>query len=217
MFTGIIEEVGTLSFVKHGTNSSVLTIQATKVLEGTNIGDSIAVNGVCLTVTGMNENTFDADVMAETLRRTNLGDLTSGSPLNLERALALNSRLGGHIVSGHIDGTGTIVSFKKEDVATIVTIKTSPNLLRYMLMKGSIAIDGVSLTIMDLTESTFSVSLIPHTKKETILLMKKAGDTVNLETEVIGKYVEKFLGISKPTKQEESTIDMNFLVENGFI
>ena len=217
MFTGIIEEIGTLGSIRHGINSSILTIQASKVLEGTKVGDSIAVNGVCLTVTGMNGNRFDADVMAETLRRTNLGDLIPGNPLNLERALALNSRLGGHIVSGHIDGTGIIVSFKKEDVATIVTIETSPNLLRYMLIKGSIAIDGVSLTITDVTESTFSVSLIPHTKKETILLMKKVGDTLNLETDVIGKYVEKLLGIKKPTKQEESMLDMNFLVENGFL
>ena len=217
MFTGIIEEVGTLSSIRHGSNSSVLTIHASKVLERTQIGDSIAVNGTCLTVTGMSGNSFDADVMAETLRRTNLGDLTPGSPLNLERALALNSRLGGHIVSGHIDGTGTLSSFKKEDVATIVTIETSPNLLRYMLVKGSIAIDGVSLTITDVTDSTFSVSLIPHTGQKTILLMKKVGDTVNLETDVIGKYVEKLLGIEKPTKQEESTLDMNFLVENGFL
>ena len=217
MFTGIIEEVGTLSSIRHGSNSSVLTIHASKVLEGTQIGDSIAVNGTCLTVTRISGNSFDADVMAETLRRTNLGDLTPGSPLNLERALALNSRLGGHIVSGHIDGTGIISSFKKEDVATIVTIETSSNLLRYMLVKGSIAIDGVSLTITDVTESTFSVSLIPHTGQKTILLMKKVGDTLNLETDVIGKYVEKLLGIKKPTKQEESTLNMNFLLENGFL
>ena len=217
MFTGIIEEVGTLSSIRHGSNSSVLTIHASKVLEGTQIGDSIAVNGTCLTVTRISGNSFDADVMAETLRRTNLGDLTPGSPLNLERALALNSRLGGHIVSGHIDGTGIISSFKKEDVATIVTIETSSNLLRYMLVKGSIAIDGVSLTITDVTESTFSVSLLPHTGQKTILLMKKVGDTLNLETDVIGKYVEKLLGIKKPTKQEESTLNMNFLLENGFL
>lgn len=217
MFTGIIEEVGTLASIRHGSNSSVLTIHASKVLEGTQIGDSIAVNGTCLTVTRISGNSFDADVMAETLRRTNLGDLAPGSPLNLERAVALNSRLGGHIVSGHIDGTGIISSFKKEDVATIVTIDTSPNLLKYMLVKGSIAIDGVSLTITDVTESAFSVSLIPHTGQKTILLMKKVGDTLNLETDVIGKYVEKLLGISKPIKQEEAAVDMNFLVENGFL
>jgi riboflavin synthase len=216
MFTGIIEEVGKLKSIKHGANSSVLTIQASKVLEETKLGDSIAVNGVCLTVTGMDGGCFDADVMAESLRRTNLGDLTPGSPLNLERALALNSRLGGHIVSGHIDGTGTLVSFKKEDVATVVTIQTSPELLRYMLVKGSIAIDGVSLTITEVTDTTFSVSLIPHTKKETILLMKKTGDTVNLETDVIGKYVEKLLRIDKPEVQE-SVLDMDFLAENGFL
>jgi riboflavin synthase len=216
MFTGIIEEVGKLKSIKHGANSSVLTIQASKVLEETKLGDSIAVNGVCLTVTGMDGGCFDADVMAESLRRTNLGDLTPGSPLNLERALALNSRLGGHIVSGHIDGTGTLVSFKKEDVATVVTIQTSPELLRYMLVKGSIAIDGVSLTITEVTDTTFSVSLIPHTKKETILLMKKTGDTVNLETDVIGKYVEKLLRIDK-SEPQEPVLDMDFLAENGFL
>lgn len=219
MFTGIIEEVGKLKAVRHGAQSSALQIQAHKVLQNTEIGDSIAVNGVCLTVTSMSGDIFEADVMAETLRRTNLGDLVPGSILNLERALSLRSRLGGHIVSGHIDGTGTILSFEKEDNATWITIGTEPKILKYIIEKGSIAIDGVSLTVAKVSDSDFAVSIIPHTSEETILLKKKSGDTVNLENDIIGKYVEKLLSYQQKDerKQDESQIDLGFLAENGFL
>ena len=218
MFTGIIEEVGILKQIKHGAKSSILTVQAKKVLSDTNIGDSIATNGVCLTVVKMKSDSFEADVMAESLRRTNLGDLKTGDQLNLERALTPNTRLGGHIVSGHIDGTGTIKSFVKEDNAVLVTINASYNILRYIIEKGSIAIDGISLTVANVDNEKFTVSLIPHTGEQTILLKKKAGDTVNLECDLIGKYVERL--ISMPPKKEDnkqSSLSEKFLQENGFL
>jgi riboflavin synthase len=167
----------------------------------------------------MSGDIFEADVMAETLRRTNLGDLVPGSILNLERALSLRSRLGGHIVSGHIDGTGTILSFEKEDNATWITIGTEPKILKYIIEKGSIAIDGVSLTVAKVSDSDFAVSIIPHTSEETILLKKKSGDTVNLENDIIGKYVEKLLSYQQKDerRQDESQIDLGFLAENGFL
>nr|MDE6852299.1 riboflavin synthase [Lachnospiraceae bacterium] len=163
MFTGIIEEMGTIARIRKGTASAVLEIQAKTVLEGTKIGDSIAVNGICLTVTGMYPGKFTADVMAETLRRSSLGDLQQGSQVNLERAMAADGRFGGHIVSGHIDGTGRIVAMTPEDVAVWVEINASESLLRYIVEKGSIAIDGISLTVAKLTGQGFAVSLIPHT------------------------------------------------------
>lgn len=221
MFTGIIEEIGVLQSVKKGTVSSVLEIRAKKVLEHTNIGDSIAVNGVCLTVTSIGHGSYQADVMAETLRRSNLGELLPGDLLNLERALQLGGRLGGHIVSGHIDGTGTIYSFRKEGNATLVTISAEQKLLHYIIEKGSIAIDGISLTVTTVTEKDFSVSLIPHTGTETILLKKKTGDTVNLECDIIGKYVEKLLKHETDQEafkevEESSGISLEFLQEHGF-
>lgn len=219
MFTGIIEEIGVLKQIKHGVKSSILTVQAKKVLKDTNIGDSISTNGVCLTVVKLNGDSFEADVMAESLRRTNLGKLKSGDILNLERALTPNTRLGGHIVSGHVDGTGTITSFTKEDNAVIVTINAGYNILRYIIEKGSIAIDGISLTVAYVDNEKFTVSLIPHTGEQTILLKKKAGDTVNLECDLIGKYVERL--ISMPAKQNDksqnSGLSENFLQENGFL
>ena len=193
MFTGIIEEIGVLKSIKKGRESSILEIQAEKVLEHTKIGDSIAANGVCLTVTKIGTHSYQADVMAETMRRSNLGELLSGDLLNLERAMQLGGRFGGHIVSGHIDGTGIISKFYKEGNAVVTTISAEKTLLHYIVEKGSIAIDGVSLTVAAITEKDFSVSLIPHTGKETILLKKKIGDTVNLECDMIGKYVEKLL------------------------
>lgn len=218
MFTGIIEEVGVLKQIKHGEKSSILTVQAKKVLEDTNVGDSISTNGVCLTVVKLNKDSFEADVMAESLRRTNLGKLKSGDELNLERALTPNTRLGGHIVSGHVDGTGTIKSFVKEDNAVLVTINTEYNILRYIIEKGSIAIDGISLTVVSVYNEKFVVSLIPHTGEQTILLRKKAGDTVNLECDLIGKYVERL--ISMPAKEDKSSnkkLNEDFLKENGFL
>ncbi|RPA57966.1 riboflavin synthase [Aerococcus agrisoli] len=195
MFTGIIEEIGKVKAIQKGEKSSILTIAAKTVLADTIIGDSISVNGVCLTVTDLTADAFQMDVMAETLDRSNLGQLAIGQQLNLERALNLEKRLGGHIVSGHIDGVGTIESFRQDDNAVWVTISASPNLLRYIIEKGSIAIDGISLTVARVDEVSFAVAIIPHTAEETILLKKAVGDTVNLECDLIGKYVEKLLGI----------------------
>lgn len=212
MFTGIIEEIGTVRRIEHGAKGARLTIQAKTVLEDTRIGDSIATNGVCLTVVSMTGDSFSADVMAESLRRSSLGTLQGGSPVNLERAMAANGRFGGHIVSGHIDGTGTIASQKREDNAVWVKIKTPAPLLRYIVEKGSIAIDGVSLTVAAVTDTDFSVSIIPHTGTQTILLGKKPGEPVNLECDVIGKYVEKLI---QPHKT--GGISTDFLAANGFI
>ena len=217
MFTGIIEEIGTVKAMVPGTVSYKLTVSADKVLAGTKVGDSIATNGICLTVTGIHGSSFDADVMAETVRRTNFASLHTGSRVNLERALTLSSRLGGHIVSGHIDGTGTITAMQREDNAVWVTVAAGESLLRYMIEKGSIAIDGVSLTIAYVDDSVFKVSVIPHTGEETILLKKKPGDTVNLECDLIGKYVEKLLTHQVKTPEKKSSLSMSFLAENGFL
>ena len=217
MFTGIIEEIGVIQEIKKGIKSSKLSIKANKVLENTKIGDSICTNGVCLTVTALKSNSFDADVMAETLRRSSLGDLKIGSKVNLERALTLESRLGGHIVSGHIDGTGEIISLVKEDNSTWVTIKTISDILRYIVFKGSITIDGISLTVAYVDEEVFKVSIIPHTSDETTLLNKSIGETVNLECDVISKYIEKLMGLEIKRKEKKiSSITEDFLRSNGF-
>lgn len=219
MFTGIIEEIGTVKQMIPGTVSYRLTVSANKVLEDAKVGDSIATNGICLTVTAIHGSSFDADVMAETVRRTNFASLRAGSRVNLERALTLSSRLGGHIVSGHIDGTGEITDMTREDNAVWVTVSTKPELLRYMIEKGSIAIDGVSLTLAYVDEQCFKVSVIPHTGEETILLKKKPGDTVNLECDLIGKYVEKLM-LCKTEEESPSSgggISEAFLMENGFL
>lgn len=213
MFTGIIEETGIIKKIISGESGSLL-IEAKKVLEDSHIGDSIAVNGVCLTVTTINGNCFTADVMAETLRRSSLGSLTTGSSVNLERAMAANGRFGGHIVSGHIDGTGTIVEFKREANAVWVSIEAPREILDLIVLKGSIAIDGISLTVAYIDERIFKVSIIPHTGSETTLLTKSAGDIVNLENDVIGKYVQKILGNKTENSQDELTED--FLHQHGF-
>lgn len=219
MFTGIVEEMGKIKSILRGNHSAVLAIEASKVLEGSRVGDSIAVNGVCLTVTSVGSGEFQADVMAETLRRSSLGGLGRGSRVNLERAMAADGRFGGHIVSGHIDGTGTIASMKKEGNAMWVTVDASEQLLKYIVEKGSIAIDGISLTVAAVTERGFSVSLIPHTGAETTLLQRKPGDQVNLENDVIGKYVERLLGFGsngKDVGEEQSNLTMDFLAKHGF-
>lgn len=213
MFTGIVEEVGSVKQVISGSNSGEIRIAASKVLEGTKIGDSIAVNGVCLTVTSMDNGGFSADVMPETLRRTNLGYLKSGSPVDLERAMAADGRFGGHIVSGHIDGVGAILEMKQEENAVWVRIGAASQIIGLIIEKGSITIDGISLTVAKLGEKDFQVSIIPHTASETILLKKKPGDIVNLENDILGKYVKRLLGINKP---KESKVTMEFLAENGF-
>lgn len=209
MFTGIIEETGVIRAVQRGAKSAVLTVEAKKILEDVHIGDSIATNGVCLTVTSVRGSCFTADVMNETLRRSSLGDLTPGSRVNLERAMAVNGRFGGHIVSGHIDGTGTVVSVRRDDIAVWYTIRTAPQLMRYIVEKGSIAIDGISLTVAAVETDRFSVSVIPHTAQETTLSEKRPGVTVNLENDVIGKYVEKLM-------QKDSGVTLEFLAQNGF-
>ena len=217
MFTGIIEELGVIQEIKKGSKSSKLLIKANKVLENTNVGDSICTNGVCLTVTNLKANSFEADVMAETLRRSNLGNLNVGTKVNLERALTLQSRLGGHIVSGHIDGTGEVISLVKEDNATWVTIKTTNDILRYIVLKGSITIDGISLTVAYVDENVFKVSIIPHTAQETTLLNKSIGETVNLECDVISKYIEKLMGLNtKEENKKNTSLTEDFLRENGF-
>ena len=215
MFTGIVEETGKIERVISGGVSGEIGIKASKVLEGTKVGDSIAVNGVCLTVTKMTSDGFTADVMPETLRRTNLGKLGKGDGVNLERAMAADGRFGGHIVSGHIDGTGIISSMRNEGNAVWVRISTDGDILSLIVEKGSITIDGISLTVATLSDNYFEVSVIPHTGEETTLLKKKEGDVVNLENDIVGKYVKRLLGNKEPEKKE-SKITMEFLAENGF-
>ncbi len=218
MFTGIIEETGIIKEINRSSKSVKLCIEASKVLEETNLGDSISTNGICLTVVELGQNTFSVDVIAETLRKTNLLKLSIGSRVNLERALKLSDRLGGHLVSGHVDGLGVISNIVMEDIARIISIETDFDLLNYIITKGSIAIDGISLTVIYVDEHSFKVSIIPRTAAETNLLGKKIGDTVNLETDIIARYAGKLL--LKSNKQNENTgkskIDMDFLIENGF-
>ena len=194
MFTGIIEEVGHVKSLHRGAKSFTLEVEAEKVLEGTLVGDSIATNGVCLTVTSLTGHGFTADVMPETVSRTALGELVSGSPVNLERALSLQTRLGGHIVSGHIDGTGRITDRRQDDTALWITIECDSKLLRYIIEKGSVTLQGVSLTVARVDARSFAVSLIPHTQAATTLHQAKVGDLVNIENDIIAKYVEKLLG-----------------------
>ena len=230
MFTGIIEEIGTIKNIKRGSASAVLTIAAATVLEDVHLGDSIAVNGVCLTVTSFGRNQFTADVMHETLNRSSLGMLRPGSHVNLERAMKADGRFGGHIVSGHIDGTGTISDISRDDNAIWYTIKTPPELMRFIIEKGSITIDGISLTVATEQTDRFQVSIIPHTAAKTILSEKKNGDVVNLENDCVGKYVAKLLqpyqansnGLpagssgNGSSAQTASSITAEFLLQNGF-
>lgn len=216
MFTGLIEEVGKVQSIRNGVNSAQITINATKVLEDVKLGDSISTNGVCLTVVNYTKDAFTVDVMPETMRRSNLKSLKQGSSVNLERALKLGDRLGGHIVSGHIDGVGYVKAVGEEDNSTWVTIKTSSDISKYIIKKGSIAIDGTSLTVAYIDDEIFKVSIIPLTKEETTLLSKKTGEEVNLECDMVGKYIEKFTMFSQKEEIKES-IDINFLKENGFM
>ena len=192
MFTGIVEEMGKIVRVEKGAKSSRLTVSGDKIFSDLKLGDSVATNGVCLTVTSFSKGIFTADVMNETLKRSNLGELRQGSMVNLERAMIANGRFGGHIVSGHIDGTGVITKIEQDDIAVWYTIRADRKIMKYIIEKGSVAIDGISLTIAKVTDNDFSVSLIPHTAKETVLGYKKTGDTVNLENDVVGKYIEHF-------------------------
>ena len=216
IFTGIIEELGVVKSIAINGTSGCITIKAQKVLEGTKLGDSIAVNGTCLTVTSINSDGFSADVMAETVRRTSLSQVGKGDMVNLERAMVLNGRFGGHIVSGHIDGTGTITKYTKEENAIWVTIKAPEEILDLIVKKGSICIDGISLTVATVSDRDFQVSIIPHTAKETTLIYKKVGSLVNLENDIVGKYIKKLM----ENKQEEqakkaSGLTMEMLEEYG--
>ena len=214
MFTGIVEEMGVIRSIRRGAHSAVLSIGAETVLSDLKLGDSVAVNGVCLTATSVDSGGFTADVMHETLNRSSLGALVPGSPVNLERAMAAGGRFGGHIVSGHIDGTGTITERRRDDNAVWYTV-SAPALLRYIVEKGSVAIDGISLTVASVAADRFSVSVIPHTAAVTVLGRKRPGDIVNLETDIIGKYVEKLLRPAEDTAPKGG-ISLEFLMENGF-
>lgn len=210
MFTGIIEEIGTIKTIQHGANSAVLEIQASKVLEKTLLGDSISTNGVCLTVVEQTKDSFRVEAMNETLARTNLGTLEQGARVNLERALAMGDRLGGHMVSGHIDGTGVIQSLRQDDIAWWVQVSCDDKLMRYIIEKGSIAIDGISLTVASVQANSFEVSIIPHTKDHTTLLAKSVGDSVNLENDLVGKYIERF------TMGQTNSLSLEDLAKKGY-
>ena len=216
MFTGIIEELGTIRGVSLTKDGGELQIDATTVLGGTKLGDSIAVNGTCLTVTKLEKDGFTAFVMAESLRRTNLGSLKRGSVVHLARAMAADGRFGGHMVTGHIDGQGTFLSQKPEGQAVVLTIGADPEILSGIVEKGSIAIDGTSLTVMDVGKDSFRVGIIPHTGGHTALLDRPKGYACNLETDVIGKYIQKFLAKNTESTPKKSTLTMDFLRENGF-
>ncbi|MDD4172059.1 MAG: riboflavin synthase [Syntrophomonas sp.] len=215
MFTGIIEELGTVQVLKRGSNSSQISIQASKVLEDVKLGDSIAINGVCLTVTSFDREHFTADMMAETLAKTNLKELGNGQKVNLERAARLGDRMGGHLVQGHVDAVGTIVEQEIIDIAKVLKIKAPQEMLDYIVAKGSIAIDGISLTVVSLLDDSFTVSIIPHTAGMTTLGFKKPGDTVNLEADIIGRYVEKFL--KRSGGKHKTQLSSEFLAQHGYL
>lgn len=215
MFTGIVEELGTVLGITMGSHSAVLKIGAQKVLQGTKIGDSIAVNGTCLTVTQLGVDFFSADVMHETLNRSSLARLVRGDAVNLERAMAADGRFGGHIVAGHVDGLGTICRIRRDDTAIWYTIRVKPELMPYIVEKGSIAIDGISLTVASVTQADFSVSAIPHTVSQTVLKSRREGDSVNIEVDIIGKYVEKLMR-SACGQKKDGEITREFLSMHGF-
>lgn len=221
MFTGIIEGFGTLTGVRPSSQGRHLTIQSDFALDQTKIGDSVAVSGACLTVVALDGRRFEVDVAPETLSKTTLGNAKRGERVNLERALRLSDRLDGHLVSGHIDGTGSLHQKQRAGNAIIVTIGVEPQLIRYMVAKGSVAIDGISLTINEVGNDFFTVSIIPHTAKLTTIGFKSVGAAVNIETDIIGKYVERFVLKDKDSKNAspkgESSVDMHLLLKSGFI
>lgn len=221
MFTGIVEELGSVRRIVKGPKEQRITIACKKILEDIHLGDSIAVNGVCLTVVDYDGSSFSADVMNETMARSSLGSLNATKPVNLERAMSADGRFGGHIVSGHIDGTGTIQSIKKDGNAVWFEIKAGGEIIGGIVEKGSIAIDGISITVAAVDSSSFKVSIIPHTLKETVLSQKQIGDVVNLENDVVGKYVKKFLASFANTetsddRKETKSLTKEFLMANGF-
>ena len=215
MFTGIVEEVGKVVGMNRGPKSVNLTVAATLIFSDLGIGDSVSTNGVCLTVTHISGNTFTADVTHESLNRSTLGVLKLQSSVNLERAISACGRFGGHIVTGHIDGSGVIQAVKADDIAIWYTIATSSRIMAYIVEKSSITIDGISLTVATVTDKTFSVSVIPHTASQTTLKDRKVGDTVNLENDIVGKYIEKLMC---PPQETASTtkLSMEKIAQYGF-
>jgi riboflavin synthase len=216
MFTGLIEEMGSVRSMVRGSKSVRLTVAAIKVLSDVKLGDSIAVNGTCLTVVDFSASAFTADVMPETVDRTALAGLKTGDKVNLERTMAVGERLGGHIVTGHVDGIGIIQSKRRYDNALIIEINAPEQVMKYIVEKGSIAIDGISLTVVNYSDTAFTVSLIPHTASITTLGFKKEGDPVNLETDILGKYVERFLKRDEIKIASPKGITLDFLAEKGF-
>lgn len=215
MFTGIVEEIGSIKSIQRGENSAILNIYAERILDDLKIGDSVAINGVCLTVTDLNDNGFTADVMHETMNRTGLAKVIVGSNVNIERAMGVNGRFGGHIVLGHVDGVGKILKIERDDNAIWYTVQANKDITRYIVEKGSIALDGISLTVARVGEEEFAISAIPHTVNVTILKEKKIGDMVNVEVDIIGKYVEKLL-CTKVKDKEDTNLTYEFLAQNGF-
>lgn len=223
MFTGLVEEIGRLKSISKQGEAMVLSIGASKIMADIALGDSIAVNGVCLTVISISPSAFSVDVMPQTYKHSNLKNLSAGHPVNLERAMAAGGRFGGHIVQGHVDGTGSIVKMQRDHNAVVFYIKPDrPDLFKYIVSQGSITVDGISLTVAKLEEETFAISIIPHTLAETVLAFKSAGDTVNLECDIIGKYVEHLLrfgsaqGTDSSSAKGQGALSLSFLADNGF-
>lgn len=217
MFTGIIEEMGGITVMNKSLAGAKLTILASTVMSDLKIGDSVSVNGICLTVVSRSERDFSVEVSSETLSVTTLGSFAVGMPVNLERAMKLNERIGGHLVAGHVDGVGVIRSRQQDANAIVFTIGAPPEILRYCVAKGSITVDGISLTINAVTEQGFSVAIIPHTAKVTILGLKQVNDTVNLESDLIGKYVERLLQERSQLPKTTPVIDRDYLQKRGLI
>ncbi|WP_226666939.1 riboflavin synthase [Metabacillus litoralis] len=214
MFTGIIEEIGSIKKLQSSKEAIVFSIEAKKIMHDINLGDSIAVNGVCLTVTEYNEGSFSVDVMPETVKSTSLSQLKQGSKVNLERAMAANGRFGGHFVSGHVDGTAQIIKKQRFSNAVYYDLKIAESLTDTLIHKGSITIDGISLTIFGLDKEIVSISIIPHTLTETILGSKDVGDIVNIECDMVGKYIKKF--VNQQITPKNSSLSKSFLEENGY-
>jgi len=218
LFSGIVEEMGAVTALNKGLAGTRLTIMASTVMSDLAIGASVSVNGTCLTVVARSDHDFSVDVSPETLRVTTLGTLTSGAPVNLERAMKLNERIGGHLVSGHVDAIGVLRSRQQDGNALVLEFEAPNEILRYCVAKGSITVDGISLTVNDVTERSFAVAIIPHTAKVTTLGLKQVGDQVNLEADVIGKYVERLLqerGVLPP--KPAPVIDTDYLKKRGLI
>lgn len=219
MFTGIIEEIGTIKNITKQSQSMIISIHSKKMLEDIHLGDSISINGICLTVTHFDPSSFTMDVMPETFRKTTLSQLSAGTRVNLERAMAANGRFGGHIVQGHVDSTGVIKNRESEENSVVFTIEPNQQeIFKYIIPQGSITLDGISLTLVNVTNSTFSVSIIPHTLEQTILQQKFAGDTLNIECDILGKYIHHLLnGNKEKNNQTSNNLSKQLLIENGFI